>query len=389
MAYIKTIGKGKNKKFKAIVEIGKDPATGKRVRKTKTSKSKKEVEVWMANMITEREEGTMVDPSKITVGEFLDRWLENHKKPKIASTTYDGYKNRIEAHLKPALGAIPIQDLQPYHIESYFAQKRLSGRKDGEKGGLSENTLKKHYVLLNSAMKRAIKLKLIKYNPVQAVESPQPEKKEAIAMSRKEFYKLIEVAKEEDPWMFTFILVTLFTGMRRSEVLGLEWSEINFEKGIIEVKKRLVTKIGEGAVHEDKTKTNKSRRAIKISNQIVTLLKKHKKVQLETRLQLRDEYNDKKNFVFAKPDGTKYYPGTINKRLNKLLEKANLSQEYGIHTLRHTFATINLKNGVPAKIIQEMLGHSTIATTLDIYSHIDVEMQKTAVDKLDRVINIE
>ena len=383
MAHIKKLSNGR---YKAIVEMGKSPSTGKRKRRTKTFDRKKDAQTWVGEKITERETGTDVDPSKVTVAEFLDRWLNNHKKPKVEATTYDRYKNKINAHLKPGLGGIPIQDLEPYHVESYFAKKRVSGRKDNKEGGLSENTLKKHYVILNNAMKRALKLKLIKYNPVQAVESPQPEDYEAPVMRKEEYHKLLNEIKD-DALMFAFVMTDLMTGMRRSEILGLEWSEVDLEEGVIEVKKRLVTVEG-GTLHENKTKNDSSKRKIKISEKLISILKKYKNEQNKMKLKAT-KYDKSKNFVFCRPDGKHYAPKTFNNKLDKYLEQAGLTQEYTIHTLRHTFATLNLEHGVPAKIVQEMLGHSTISTTLDIYSHVDLDMQQEAVGKLEKAINIE
>ncbi|MFW6030214.1 MAG: tyrosine-type recombinase/integrase [Halanaerobiales bacterium] len=385
MPYITQTESGK---WQAQAYVGKDPNTNKYKRKYKTFKRKKDAENWAKEVELEASDGIVIEPGEITLGELLRRWLNNYKN-KIAGSTYDGYKGKIESHLIPALGAIKLKDLQPLHVETYFSKKRIKGRKDGKSGGLSENTLHKHYVILNKAMKQAVKWRLIKVNPVAAIESPQPEDKEKKAMTEAEFNKLMKVAKKEDCWMFNFLIVAIFTGMRRSEILGLHWSEVEFENKIIRVTHTLVPKIGEGSVLKNKTKNKSSKRSIKISDTVVKVLKEHKKMQTEIRLQLGPKYNDTLNLVFCKEDGTKYYPGTINKKLNRLLKKADLPLEYGIHTMRHTFATINLKNGVNPKIVQEMLGHSTIATTLDVYSHVTPDMQQEAVDKMDKSINID
>ena len=371
-------------KFKAIVEVG---TTGNRKRRTKTFDRKRDAQSWMSSMINDQDKGKYVVPSNVTLGQFLDRWLEDHKKPKIAATTYDRYYYKINGHLKPDLGYIPLQQLEPYHLESYFANKRISGRHDGKGGGLSENTLKKHYVILNSAIKKAIKLKLIKYNPVKAVETPKPEKKETEIMSQQDYEKILDILKD-DLLMFTFVFMDLMTGLRRSELLGLEWEDVDFNKKIIKVKKRLV-KITGGWKHEKKTKNDSSRRKVKLSNKLKKILKRYKKEQAKIRLQLDDEYYDKKEFIFCRPDGYPYHPDTYNKKLNDYIDKAELSQKYTIHTLRHTFATMNVNNKISPEIVQKMLGHSTISTTIDIYYHHDTEMQKEAINKLDQAINID
>jgi integrase len=387
MAQIITIGKGKDKHYKAIVEMGKDPSTGHRKRRTKIFSKKGDAESWMGDMISSRDNGTAVDPSKLTVGEFLDKWLENHKKPNIEQTTYDGYKIHVDAHLKPLLGYIPLQSLEPYHIETYFAQKRKSGRRDDKEGGLSENTLNKHYITLNNALNRAVKLKLIKYNPMQAIDPPKPEKKEAPVMSKLEYEKLLNVLKN-DLLMFTFVFTELMTGMRKSEILGLEWPDVDLKKGIINVRQALV-RVNRGLLHKPKLKNDSSRRKIKISDTLISILNKYKIEQAKIKLQLGIKKKEKdKEFVFCKLDGTYYRPKYYNDKLNEYLDKARLSQKYTIHTLRHTFATINVNNKIDSEIVQKMLGHSTISTTIDLYYHHDVEQQKEAVDKLDQTINI-
>jgi len=383
MAHIQKVYKndGTFKGYRAFVELNANPLSGKRNRKSKLFSKLKNAEKWMAEQITIAHEGSFINPSNITVGEYiLKRWLNKHKKPQIAATTYDRYKGTIKTHIIPSLGHLKLQDLRPDHIEFYFSSKRENGRID-KPGGLSENTLKKHYVLLNEAMNRAVKLKLIKYNPVQAVESPKFKKKKASAMSEIHYKKLLEVL-EDDRLMYTFVMTELMTGMRKSEILGLEWSDIDLEKGVIQVNKRLV-RTSNGVIHEKGTKTESSKRKIKISPKLINLLKRHKKKQQEFRLFFGPMYDNSKSFVFCKPNGMHYHPRTYNRRFNIALKKAGLPSKYTIHTLRHTFATINLRNGIPAKIVQEMLGHSTISTTLDLYTHVDLEMQNEAVKKLE------
>jgi len=388
MAHIKKLYDQDNKikGYKAFVEVGKDPATGKRKRQTKVFKRKKDADKWLINKVNSIQNGSYVNPSQITLGDFiLNRWLENHKKPKVTITTYDRYKSLINAHIIPALGEIPIQELQPFHIEHYFSQKRKKGIRN--KKGLSENSLKRHYVLLNNALKRAVKLKLIKYNPMQAIESPKPEKYEAPVMKENEYNKLLESLKE-DTFMYTFVMTLISTGMRRSEILGLEWNDIDLKQGTIFIRKRLITITG-GIKHEHKTKNESSKRLIKIPKALIPIIKSYKIKQKENKLFFGTDYYKEKDYVFCKPDGYPYNPQTLNVKFNIVLRKINLPQKFTLHTLRHTFATINLRNGVPAKVVQEMLGHSTITTTLDLYTHVDLDMQEEAAEKLQNTIKFE
>lgn len=223
---------------------------------------------------------------------------------------------------------------------------------------------------------------------MQAIDPPKPEKKEAPVMNQEEYEKLLNILKD-DLLIFTFVFMDLMTGMRKSEILGLEWPEVDLKNGVVEVKQALVA-VSSGVEHKEKLKNDSSRRKIKISNNLITILKKYKLEQnkMKMKLGIKKQQKKEKDFVFCKLDGTIYHPKQYNDKLNEYLDKAGLSQKYTIHTLRHTFATINVNNKVDAEIVQKMLGHSTISTTIDIYYHHDVEQQKEAVNKLDQAINI-
>ncbi|MCG8514512.1 MAG: site-specific integrase [Halanaerobiales bacterium] len=374
-----------NGKYKAFVEMGKDPSTGRRKRKAKTFNRKRDAQVWIAQKIAERDQGIVVDPGGYTVKEYLLYWLENYAESQLAGTTYDGYTMIVNTHIIPALGAIKLDQLHPMHIQTYLNKKRVKGRKDGQPGGLSEKTLLQHYRILSKSLNQAVKWQRIKYNPIRAVDAPKPEKKNKIvAMTKVQVKKLLNTV-ENDPWMYSFIFVALRTGMRRSELLGLRWEDVDLENKTIRVRQVLVTKMGTGTMIKG-TKNLSSTRSISITDAVINVLKKHKKRQTEIRLFLQSEYNSL-DLVFCKENGTIYNPSTVNKRYRKARKKAGLSDMYTIHVLRHTFATMMLKADVNPKIVQEMLGHSVISTTLDTYSHVTPNMQKEAAEKLDSVLS--
>ncbi|MFW6265044.1 MAG: tyrosine-type recombinase/integrase [Bacillota bacterium] len=382
MAHIQNV----DGKFRAFVETG----TGyNRKRRTKLFDTRQAAEDWMSRMLIDRNDGVITNPEKITFKNFATRWLENHKKPNIAASSYRGYKQQLDAYIIPFFEGMLLKDINVFHLENYFAKMRKNGKLRGE-GGLSENTLNKHYVTLNCIFKLAIKpgIRIIKYNPLDAIQSPRPEKKETLAMPEKDYTKLLNTIKKEDIDYFTFILTLILTGMRRSEILGLEWEDVDLEAGTIKIRKRMIKAV-DGYIHEEKTKTESSRRTIKLSDKLIPVLKEHKKRHMEYRLEFGPDYYTEKDFVFSRPDGECYYPNYLNQKFNKYLDRLGLNKKYNLHTLRHTFATISLQTGVDAKIVQEMLGHSTITTTRDIYSHVDLDMQKKALDKMSNAINFD
>ncbi|MFW6281749.1 MAG: tyrosine-type recombinase/integrase, partial [bacterium] len=358
------------------IEIGHDK-NNRRIRKIGRFKLKRDAIKWLTEMEQEKNDGFIIKTDEISFIDFAWRWLTHHKKPKIAASTYREYKRKITNEFTPFFNDLQLQGITPLHIETYFNSLR--------KRDLTENTIKKHYVQLNNIFKRAIKLRLIKYNPITAIEPPKPEKKEAPVLSEKEYIKLLQTIKSNFNF-FAFISTILFTGLRRSEILGLEWEDVDLENGILFIRKRYVY-AENGYIHEEKTKTESSRRKIKMPENLVIILKKYKKAQLENQLKYGQAYNNKLDFVFRKPDGNIYHPKYYNDKFNEYLSIAELPQKYTLHSLRHTFATINMKNNIKPKVVQEMLGHSTISTTLDIYSHVDIDMQEEAMKKLNNLID--
>ena len=398
MAHIEKIKnkKGKIKGYKAIVEIG----SGKdRKRKTKTftvseklsaQKAKKKAKTRKKKKKVKREEGTLIDPKNVTVAEYFEHFLEQ-KKPHIATTTYDNYERRYKSHIKPVIGHYKLQDLRAFHMEKFFSDKRESGRINGP-GGLSENTLKKIYVLMNQCFKKAVKFHIIKYNPLTPVEAPSPKspkEKDIEYMTKKEFNKLIKTSKENDYFMYVFIVFILFTGLRKSEAMGLAWDCVDLENNKITIKRRLINKKNEGSIIEEATKNEFSKREIKISPKIGKLLKEFKLWKKKLRLKVDQEYlGDEYDLVFSNIDGTRHGANYPNKKIKKLYQKAGLPYKEKIHILRHSFATLNVNNNIKPEIIQNMLGHSRITTTMDIYYHHDTEEQQKAVNEMEKAIEI-
>jgi len=363
-------------KYIAVVEVG---TRGKRKRRYKTFRRKRDAENWIASMTVSMNDGKYVSKNNLNVADHMDYWLENEKKPHLATTTYDSYKNRINAYIKPEIGYITLQELETYHLMQFFNYLRMHGS-IRNKGGLSESTIKKVYVQLNAALDWAVKAKILNHNPMKAVESPKPKDTEMPVMTSGEVKLLLDTV-EGDMFMHTFLNFAVMTGLRKSEMLGLEWQDIN--DNIVSVRKRLVVSMHtkEKYKHENETKRSASKRDVVMPGKLVDLLKKWKLYQ--NKIKLKHKFRPEKNFVFAKANGEPYYPSTISHKAKKAILNAGLSDKYSLHTLRHTFATISLnKNKIPVKIVQQMLGHAKSSTTLDTYTHADLDMQKDAAQKI-------
>lgn len=381
MAYFR---KTKSGKWEAEVYIGVDPKTGRRKKKSKRFERKKDAKAWVAKIQTEIETGLKVDLDNYTFVEFAKKFLKDYAEPNLSPTTVDGYRSIIKNHLIPYFQNIKLQDIRAMHIDSYINSKRKAGRADETDGGLSERTLLHHFRLLSKILYQAEKWEAIKNNPIKKATKPDPKKKEAKFYTQEQINKLLKTAKESDKWMYRFIIVAVNTGLRMSEMLGIQWEYVNLNKKTLTVQEVLVKVSGEGAIFKEIPKTKNSQRTIALPNKLIPIFKDIKKEQAKLRLRFGAEYYTEKNLVFCKPDGTPYYPTTVNRNFNKIKEEAGIFDvDLSIHSLRHTHASRLMELGWPAKAIQERLGHYSTEITNDIYSHVSVNFEKELVNRLD------
>jgi integrase len=364
--------------WQICIEAGRDPITGKRKRIYETiNGTKKEAEKRMHELAHQLETGQYIESSELTVKSFLLKWLEDYCENNLAPSTLESYEMIIKTHLIPALGALKLEDLEPMHIKSYQTHKLKSGRKDGKKGGLSKRTVQYHHRVLSKALKHAVRWRIIDSNPCDYIDAPSPERPEIQAMTNEQVKQLLNTS---DDWVYDFIYIAVFTGMRRGEILALRWKDIDFTEKIIQVKQSVTKQTGKGLVFR-KPKTNSSIRPINIDDNVIKILKRRRKRMKENKLRLGKFYNNEYNLVFSEGDGSPILPRRATRRFNSAAKKVGLDN-FRLHDLRHTHATLMLKAGVHPKIVQERLGHSSISQTLDTYSHVIPSMQKEAVQKL-------
>ncbi|MGM0411609.1 MAG: tyrosine-type recombinase/integrase [Bacillota bacterium] len=336
-----------------------------------------------------RNKGIDITRNNKTMKTLLEDWLKKYAKPNTAATTYDGYKVIVKSHLIPYFKNIKVKNIISDNIQAYLSYKRKKGRKDNKEGGLSEKTLLQHYRVLSKVFDYAIDKAIIYKHPMKnnLLSAPSPKKKQNDIkhLSKKQLAHLLKVAKEEGKWIYNFIFVASHTGMRKSELLGLRWQDINFKKEELSVNKALVRKTGVGTIMKE-PKTKASRRNITLSKEIIQKLKNQKKLQEQNKKELRAQYNNKLGLVFNKKDGSRYYPDTVNNKFNKVTKKAGLNK-FGIHSLRHTHATIMYNENVPLKTIQNRLGHTTLQTTMDTYTRESTKKQREGLKIFQNAIS--
>ncbi len=374
-----SIYKRKDGRWCGQVTVGQDPKTGKLKRKYIYGDTRKEVARKMTELLHKVNRGTYIKPSNMTVKEWLDKWLKG-RKPHLAENSWRTYEMMKRCHIVPILGNVKLKDLTTRQIQDLINEKMVNGRIKGE-GGLSPRTVIYIYTTLHAALNQAVKEKILPYNVAEPVEVPKQKKKEIKPYDKDQVNKLLNTAK--NTFYYTPLFLELSTGLRRGELIGLKWRDLNFENQILFIKRQLIRTQEDGLIFKD-PKTEDSVREIKLNDKVIAELKSHKIKQNENKLYMGEKYQDH-NLLFCQENGKPLNPRNFMKGFKDIIKKAGLP-DIRFHDLRHGFATLSLENGVPAKTIQDILGHSTISTTLDTYSHVTEEMQEDAANIIGQIL---
>ncbi len=331
-------------------------ATGSK-RKAIYGKDREDVAAKLADALSNRNKGLVFDAGSLTVEDYLARWLSDSVKGTVRISTFERHEQIIRAHIGPVLGRLKLRALTPAHVRSLHRAKLDSG--------LAPATVRKIHSTLHKALSQAVADGLIPRNAAD-VKAPRPAPDEMRPLSEAEARAFLDAAREAGDRFEPLYVLAITTGLRRGELLGLRWDDADLDRGTLRVGRALVRVGGRHVVGE--TKTKRGRRRVNLTPRTVAALKAHRKRQLERRVRLAGLYEDH-GLIFSSENGTPLNPENLVKRSFKpLLERAGLP-EIRFHDLRHTCATLLLGRGVHPKIVQELLGHATIAMTLDTYSH--------------------
>jgi integrase len=345
-----------------------------RKRKTLYGKTRQEVAAKLAKALSDREGGLTFDAGSLTVSEYLDRWLADSVKDTVRQRTWERYEQIVRVHIKPTLGRIKLKGLTPAHIRGLYREKLDAG--------LSPRTVQYIHTTLHKALKDAVGDGLIPRNVTEAVRAPRPAKKEVRPLSPDQSRTFLEAARGDRYEALYVLAVT--AGLREGELLGLKWEDIDLDVGSLAVR-RTLSEARSGRFFE--APKNGKGRSIKLTRQAVEALRTHRKRQNEERLRFGTLWQDS-GLVFPAQTGTPMNAKNLTARSFKpLLERAGLSRTVRLHDLRHTCATLLLGKGVHPKIVQELLGHATIAITLDTYSHVLPNMQGEAVSAMESALS--
>jgi integrase len=346
-----------------------------RKRRTVYGKTRQEVASKLAKALSDREGGLIFDAKNLTLREYLDRWLEDSVKDTVRVTTYQGYERIVRLHIKPTLGRIKLNNLTPTHLRALY-QERLEA-------GLAPRMVQLVHTTLHKALKQAVADGLIPRNVAEVVKAPRQVRKEIKPLRPEQARTLLTAARGDRLEALYVLAVT--TGMRQGELLGLKWEDADLETGTLQVRRTLSTATGEGFSFSA-PKTVKGRRSIKLPASALSTLGRHREAQLEERRSVAGLWEDH-DLIFTTQVGTPISrQDLINRCFKPLLRRAGLPN-IRFHDLRHTCATLLLGRGVHAKLVQELLGHATIAVTLDTYSHVLPSMGNQTATAMEDVFS--
>lgn len=337
-------------------------------RKVFYGKTKTEVREKLNEAIYAQQKGMLSTGPNISIQEFLENWLDNIHKPTIRLSTYQNYRKLLDNYLLPGLGKLKLQKLTPQQVQAFYSKKINEG--------LSPKTVNNIHGVLHKALDNAVKWNILPRNVCDAVTPPRIPRQELNFLTAQQAQVLLKEVKAHR--LEALLTLAITTGMRRGELLALRWQDINFEDGNLQVK-RAVSYLKEYGYVESEPKTSRSRRTIMLPAFVIDILIQHRERQEEQKKVAGKAWIDK-GLVFTNAWGDYYSPSTMLKVFKRFLESIGLP-DMRFHDLRHSAATILLAMKVHPKIVQEILGHSQITTTMDIYSHAMPSLQEDATQQ--------
>ena len=363
--------RGKNS-YSIAISLGKDLTGRYKQQWVSVKGTKKDAEKRLSELLHQLDTGTFMKPGKTTLAEYLGRWLQDYAKPNLSPRGFERYQGIITKHLIPDFGSITLTQLKPEHLQKHYTAKLNEG--------LSARTIRYHHAVIHKALQTAVKWGLVIRNVADGVDVPRARRNEMQTWDEDDIITFLEAAK--DSHYYALFHTALFTGMRRSELLALQWRDIDFHQIHIN---RSLHQLRDGSYVFTQPKSAKSRRTIALSPSSVLTLTEHKERQEGIRAMLGTLLKND-DLVFSTPEGKPLRPNTISRAWTMLAARAGV-KVIRFHDARHSHASLMLKQGVHPKIVQERLGHASIQMTLDTYSHVAPGLQQAAAESFDKLLN--
>lgn len=373
-----------NGSYRLTVSLGKGP-DGKYIKKRRTVKAKNKTEAkkMLSAFVTEVESGHYIDPAKTLFQDFITDWHDKYAKKHLSPKTLENYMYVVRNFFLPAFGHMKINAIHPMHIVKYLDQLEQDGsRLDGKPGGLSPASIIYHHRVLRNIFSRAVEWAMISSNPVQNVKKPKQTQEEVEVYTQAEVQQLFQLLEQEPLHQRLIVTLAVTAGLRRGEILGLQWEDIDLDTGTITVRHSLQFNQGVGFdLKEPKTKT--SARSVVLPHFVTDMLKSHQRESRKNKIKAADRWEGGKyNFVFSTWNGKPMYPSVPGTWWRRFLQRTGF-KPIRFHGLRHTAATLLINQGVHAKVISERLGHADIQTTMNVYGKYIQEADQEAANKLN------
>lgn len=373
--------RGENR-WRLVVSGGTGP-DGKRIKHTKTiqATSRREAEKELAKFVAEVEKGLYVEPSKLTFKDFVERWLRDYGESNLAPKTLFRYRQILSSRVIPAMGHLKLEQIRPVHLIEFYKNLQEDGiREDGKPGGLSAKTILYHHRVISSILNDAVEWQLIPFNPASRVKPPRVTRKQAACYDMDQVKAMLKALETEEPKYRVIVIMALLTGLRRGELMGLTWQDVDFDGGTLMVRQASQYLPGKGTFVKE-PKNESSQRLLALPSSLVNILRQYKREQAEHRLKVGDLWQGSDR-LFTTWDGQPMHPDTISSWFPKFLKRHGLPH-LPFHGLRHTAATLLINKGIPLKNVSGRLGHADVGTTGNIYSHFLQSADRVIADTLD------
>ena len=367
----------KDGSWEGLYYAGINEETGKNKRKSVFGKTREECEKKLSKAIRTykkdaKAEMSSNNQSEGTLGAWIDSWYKLYCKPSIRASTAATYEAHLYKHVIPQIGAWKLRDITTSKLNMYMVELLTSGKEkpDGSVEGLSSEVVRKIYALIKTSLDRAVLDGVLKVNPAKNCEVPSKHNMKVEILTQEEIKRLLIQAKHDD--CFELLLLDLTTGLRRGELLGLKWEDIDFQTKTLNVKREVV--LINGKISVTQLKSEASYRSLILPQSISNMLQNYRKT-------IESEW------LFPSPikENMPRDPSAVRKKLSNVLERAQC-KHVRFHALRHTFATMALQYGLDIKTLSSTMGHSSVELTLDTYSHVTDNMREEAAEKIDKTI---
>lgn len=364
--------------WEARLTVGRDPGTGRQIQRSFTGKTQKEVRQKLQAAAVALDAGEYVEPSKLTVGQWLDIWTKEYLHS-VKPRTADSYRSAVEQHIKPGLGAVRLVSLSSIDVQRFY--NGLRNTRTGEE--LSAKTKMNIHGAFHKALEKAVSLGYIRHNPADRPDLPKVVRPEICPLDSEQIKRfLLEIRGSEYEALFS---VTLFTGMREGEIMGLCWDCVDFDAGVITIRRQLQYIRGSGGLYDLVSTKNGKPRQITPAAFVMDLLRERRTQQLGDQEKAGELWSNPYDLVFTTATGGHLITYTVYSRFKQIVQRIGLP-DARFHDLRHSYAVASLVAGDDIKTVQENLGHATAAFTLDVYAHVTAQMRQASAARMDSFI---